>query len=167
MLLDNELDYISGAPHHSRETEKFNMFLHTWNLHDCWRTRNANKKDFTWSKDKPFIARRLDYIFCSGDLISDVADTDIVHFPSTDHRAVVTQFVEHPFPRGPSRWQFNASLLKSKDFVKHMNIFIPNFLEDPQNVDIDCRTKWELLKAGIRLECMYFSRCTFNKKGNE
>ncbi|GFR59297.1 reverse transcriptase [Elysia marginata] len=74
------------------------------------------------------------------------------------HRAVVTQFVEDPFPRGPSRWQFNASLLKSKDFVEHMNIFIPNFLEDTQNVDIDCGTKWELIKTGMRLECFIKGR---------
>ncbi|GFR81442.1 LINE-1 reverse transcriptase homolog [Elysia marginata] len=75
--------------------------------------------------------------------------------------------MDDPFPKGPPRWQFNASLLKDQDFVEHMNVFISNFLDDPEHGDIDCRTKWELLKAGIRLECIFFGRSKQIKKDNE
>ena len=109
--------------------KKFNTFIHKWDLPHCWRERNKDKKEFTWSRGNPFITRRLDYLFCNSHLISDVSTTEILHFPLTDHRAVVSEFLENDFPKGPPRWQFNASYLKDTNFVKHIDSFIiyPHF----------------------------------------
>ena len=63
MVTNNELDIISCLPHNIDIVKKWNSLVHDLLLTDIWRKPNKCKKEFTWNCHKPFIARRLDYIF--------------------------------------------------------------------------------------------------------
>ena len=62
MVLDNKLDIISGECHNEKIVKYFNNFVNELLLVDIWRLMNGKKREFTWSKKNPFIARRLDYL---------------------------------------------------------------------------------------------------------
>ena len=66
VVLNNELDIISGLPHSKHTVESLNSLINRMDLIDIWRVRNKKTRAFTWSCTKPkFTARRLDYIFLS------------------------------------------------------------------------------------------------------
>ena len=90
MIYDNEMDIIAGAPHSKREAESFSNFLKLSELEDTWRIMNGNHREFTWSRNTPYTARRLDYIFCDTNMSQHLITSDIKDFACTDHRAVMT-----------------------------------------------------------------------------
>ena len=154
MIYDNEMDIIAGAPHSKREAESFSNFLKLSELEDTWRIMNGNHREFTWCRNTPYTARRLDYIFCDTNMSQHLITSDIKDFACTDHRAVMTNIHADNFPRGPSRWHFNSSHLRDKIFIDHMNAFIQKCLKEHEEENLDSRTSWEMLKASIRTECM-------------
>ena len=103
-----------------------------------------------------------------------LSTTGIIHFSKTDHPAVMVEVLENDFPKGPRRWPFNASYLKDNDFVKHKGNFVSSYFfrrgggRGAELEDTDSRTKWGLLKAGIKLECIHFSKSNrFEIEANE
>ena len=110
MIYDNEMDIIAGAQYSKREAESFSNFLKLSELEDTWRIMNGNHREFTWSRNTPYTARRLDHIlFCDTNMSQHLITSNIKDFACTNHRAVMTNIHEDTFPRGPSRWHFNSS----------------------------------------------------------
>ena len=98
-------------------------------LVDVWRVRNPESKNLTWRQKNSLIQRRLDYLSISDSLQDDVAKTDIINAIKTDHLAVVlgvNSLAE--YPRGPSFWKFNNSLLHDSNFVQCMRGNFPVWL---------------------------------------
>ena len=158
-VIDNDVDIISGNPHPRKEVEYFNEFKSTLDLADCWRDSNPGRKEFTWSRFTPFVARRLDYIFVNRSILNTVHNPRHIHFSSTDHKAVSIQIKPDDFIRGPSRWQLNTSFLEEEDFIDHMTAFIPTYITNLSSTDnIDKQTQWDLLKIGIREECILYGK---------
>ena len=60
----NKIDIISGELHSTEVIKCFNNLLSNLNINDIWHINHPYDKDYTWSGNKPVIARRLDYIFC-------------------------------------------------------------------------------------------------------
>ena len=58
--MDNELDIVTGEKHSGREVEALNTLTVELDLHDCWRIKHGNEREYTWSRNQPFTARRLD-----------------------------------------------------------------------------------------------------------
>lgn len=80
-------------------------------------------------KKTPLIQRRLDYCFISDSLQDDVVKTDIITAINANNLAVVlgvNSLAE--YPRGPSFWKFNNSLLDDSNFVKCMRDNFPIWL---------------------------------------
>ena len=65
IVADNSLDIISGNPHSDHTINQFLNFRNNLSLHDIWRIRNQNVKNYTWIKSKhgPASARRLIIFF--------------------------------------------------------------------------------------------------------
>ena len=160
-VLDNKRDIISGKPHAKKEVDIFNEFKTNLNLIDTWGEMHLQNREFTWSKFTPFIARRLDYIFVSQDLISNTHSARHIHFTSTDHKAVNIQIKPDDFVRGPSRWQFNTSLLEEEEFIDLMSKAIQmrqEKINTQEGDNLDKRGKWDLIKVGIREDSIKYSR---------
>ena len=65
-------------------------------------------------------ARRLDYVLVNDSLFVKLTSSEIHWIPMTDLRAVVIESHLNNFPRGPSFYKFNVSLLKDNLFVNEM-----------------------------------------------
>ena len=171
-VASNTLDVLTGNPHPAHEISIFNDFIQQHDLTDCWRKLNPNNKDFSWvrfnSKNSCFkdtvkvdscVARRLDYIFCNSNLTNSLKSSDMSHLISSDHKLVTAHFLIDDYPTGPSTWHFNESLLDHDSFITHMRSFILKHIRDTNlEKEYDKRLSWDLLKIGIRDECMFFSR---------
>jgi exonuclease III len=76
-----------------------------YDLYDAWRKINPNKKQYSFQRGNSksridFIC--IDFILCSNDLCSKVFDTNIKHFPFSDHDLVKLDDIES----GPGIWAF-------------------------------------------------------------
>ena len=70
---------------------KFNDFVLKSELNGVWRLFNAEQKEYTWSRKKPFTARRVDYILSTDTIFSNVHDCSIHSMAQSDHRLVLKQ----------------------------------------------------------------------------
>ena len=169
IVLDNNLDIISGNPHDVETVKQFKNWSMNCDLTDTWRQIHPLKRDFTWTRPSPFLARRLDYIFCSHDLSSRVTDSKHEICVGTDHKAVISYFQTDDFRYGKSYWKFNDSLLHDTSFVNMMNGVIDDFLLHVNDFD-DATDRWELLKIKIKEHSILFSidkKSKVNSKENE
>ena len=107
----NILDIIAGEKHNETVNKTFTDWISNCDLVDTWRLLHDEKKDFTWSRPTPFIARRLDYIFCNSDITPYILDSYHEIIYGTDHKLVIATFMSDRFKRGRSYWKFNDSLL--------------------------------------------------------
>ncbi|WP_419615349.1 endonuclease/exonuclease/phosphatase family protein, partial [Thiolapillus sp.] len=164
-VLDNELDIISGEKHNKREVEAFNTLVSDLDLTDSWRTLHRDEKEYTWCRNSPFTARRLDYILVSNTLAAHLTHSEITSIPLSDHRAVETTLSFHNFKRGPSYWKFNNSLLKDIHYVETTKSLLQKHSEEQTN--LDPHAKWELCKIRIREHTITYSKQKALKNRNK
>ena len=67
-VLNNDLDVIAGHGHSRESVQSFQDVVNDLTFTDIWRRYNIHSKEYTWSRESPFTARRLDYIFISESL---------------------------------------------------------------------------------------------------
>ena len=157
-VLNNNLDIISGDPHQENLVKKFNDFVDTCALTDIWRLFNPESKEHSWSRKRinTLIARRLDYILSTDNVIDDSLECNMTSFSSSDHRGVILEIKSHDQKRGPGYWKVNNALLRDKLFVDKINLLIDNFLNDNHETNADI--KWELLKLKLKSETIQYSK---------
>ena len=160
-VLDNKLDIISGEPHSENIVKKFNTIVNDHLLVDIWRTLNGKNKVFTWSKKNPFIARRLDFILTSEDLVPFCKYSNILEIGFSDHRSVILNIDFSSFERGPSFYKFNKSLLQETALKNEISAEINRI----KCLDMDPHLRWEYIKASIRdLGRMYGKKIAYEKR---
>ena len=151
MVLNNDIDVISGNPHDSKIVSRFNEFMCSTDMYDVWRLYNGNTREFTWSSSSaPWKARRLDYLLVNDSMFDKVAECDIIPVSNTDHRAVTMTMSIGKIKRGPGYWKFNQSLLKDQDYVKIITNKITNCKLALES--FPAQVKWDYCKSNIK-EC--------------
>ena len=153
-VINNSIDIISGAPHDASEIKLFQTFMNNFDLCDTWRMFNPKTKDFTWHRQNPFIARRLDYILSQIVNKSEITKVEHMFIPCSDHKAIIVELKTEHFKRGPGIWKFNNSLLNDKLFINDINILIDTFLLE--NTHKAPTLKWELLKNEIKSKTIQY-----------
>ena len=88
LVMDNRKDIIAGEKHNDREVEALQDFILNTDLNDLWRLQHEDQREYTWSRNNPFIARRLGYIFTSSALLPYVEISEIKSITFSDHRLV-------------------------------------------------------------------------------
>ena len=157
---NNELDIISGDPHNDNTINKFNKFMKMNGLFDAWRAFNNEEKEFSWKKPNENISRRIDYILADEYLLSLCSSVSLFHVPCTDHRAVKLECKFSTFPKGPSFYKFNNSLLNDPIFITEMNTFISD--QSKRYSDMNAIDKWETMKVKIKQKLIELSKCKNN-----
>ena len=163
IVQDNKLDIISGNPHPQYIVNSFKEVTSELLLTDIWRASHGNRKEFTYSKNqkpKPFIARRLDYIFVSDSAVPFSKDSNIVNFGFSDHRCVTVVLDFSSFKRGPSCYKFNNSLLQNTEFVNTVISEINRI----KSLDFDPHLCWEYIKAQVKVLGQSFGRTLASQK---
>ena len=155
IVLDNTHDIIAGEDHNKEDVKNFNSWVTRNELIDCWRYMNKTKKDFTWSRPTPFTARRLDYIFCGENMISNIIQCKHEMIHTSDHKMVVLTIKTNDLKKGRSYWKFNNALLKDTCFIEKMNSCIEDHLLNYSNKDPN--EKWEILKNKIKNVSLEYS----------
>ena len=166
-VMSNEHDIISGNKHPASLVEAFNNLVIDCELNDIWRIFNEDIREFSWSRTTTgiFIARRLDYIFLNEAALNLATSTQLLSFPSTDHRGVRLSLNLSESKRGPGYYKFNNSLLNDKTFIAEMKQLIREFLyEDKINDPI---YTLELLKIKIREKSISYSKMKSVEKRNK
>ena len=164
IVLDNKLDIISGERHLDNIVNSFKNFVNKLLIIDIWRYLHGKKREFTWNKDKPFVARRLDYIFTSENLLPFCKDSNIIKFGFSDHKAVFLNIDFSTFKRGPSFFKFNVSSLNDISLVNAISEEITRI----KNLDLDPHLKWEYIKASIKDIGKHYGRAkAFEKRQDQ
>lgn len=165
--IDSNFDNISGNPHAEKERDSLKETLKKLNLTDIWRALNEERKEFTWCRYNPFIARRIDYCFLSEDIVSRCVSCNILTVPHTDHRGVVTELCNTDFIRGPGYWRFNNSYLKDKQFVEKMNKLLSNLVAESGELFESSQSQWDWCKLKIKDFCIEYGKYKARKRTNE
>ena len=160
LVLNNDLDIISGKPHDRQLVKMFNNFVNSFSLVDTWRLLHDRRKEFTWSRPRPFLARRLDYIFLHESLSSSITLTNINYCVHSDHKKVICHFSVDLFQRGKSYWKLNTSVLRNQEYINFMNSEIEIFLNEDFD---DPNERLDLLKIMIKSKTILFC----HKENNE
>lgn len=150
-VFDPVLDNIKGIPHPARVVKAFQNCMETLELTDVWRHFNRTCKNFTWRKSNPILARRLDYIFVSYNLVSYCSNPVIVHYPMTDHKGVEVTVDPNPIDenlRGPGYFKLNNKVLCEKDFVDGINTVITNTVTQFKEI-LNPQMLWDFCKVRI------------------
>ena len=94
-VLDVSLDKTSTNKNISNNFAATNTileFIEEYNLEDIWRVRNPNKKQYTWSRQKPrFVGSRLDYFLTDIGMTSWVTNVEIGIGYKSDHRSIALE----------------------------------------------------------------------------
>ena len=162
VALNPDLDIITGEKHPQSEINSLKNLVSSLELIDSWRNLNHAEKEYTFSTNSPFIARRIDYIFISDSLLDNLQHSTIISAPFTDHRAVETYFSFHNFIKGPSYWKFNNSLLTDNDYLDETNKLIENIKAETQGIEPHSRL--ELCKIKIKENTISYCKQRSNNK---
>ena len=159
-VLNNNLDIISGGKHNNKVVDNFNTLVNNLLVVDIWRVTHPLKKEFTWSKDNPFTARRIDFTLVSESLIPFCRDPNIKRIGFSDHKATTVVIDFSSFKRGPSTFKFNVSLLKNIDFVNEVTCEILRI----KDLELNPHLAWEYIKISIKDLAMKYGRTLAFKK---
>ena len=163
-VMDLNIDKVGGnfTTHHKTVTV-FKKYAEAKDLVDVWRTQHPKDKNYTWYCKKPYMAKRLDYLFCTTDIMT-LVKSDIHPKFSTDHCPVSMTIKLNAIERGCGFWKLNTSALSDNNYVQDMN----NSIEDTKSQQFrDARTKWDFLKlqaTQVSLDFLALKKCSQNNK---
>ena len=164
---DPDLDCSGGTPKEKESVKFLNSICLSYDLIDIWRTRNLDRKLFTWKQKNPLVQRRLDFWLISDVCQDEVEETIIKTAIRTDHSAIIISFNSlDEQARGPSYWKFNSSLIDDENYVIAINQKIPEWLGEFKEV-IDKRVLWDLIKYRARQFTMHYAKKKAHKRRQE
>ena len=161
-VMNNEVDIITGACHNNNTIKELNNLVSSCDLYDTWRLFNPEKKVYSWSMKTPFIARRLDYIFVSDNLLDIASECRLISVPFSDHRGCLMRLKSSDIVRGKGYWKFNNSLLKDLNYVNEMNNFLENYRVESE----DDQVALDVLKIQIKEFTIDYSTMKNRKNKN-
>ncbi len=157
MVLDEWIDRSPSKFTGSHPNPLLTDFCRALCLHDPWREKNPNLRQFSWFKPDATVKSRLDYWLVSDIILNQISNCEVSPAPLTDHCCVdLTVTPVKQSTRTKGYWKFNASLLKYDEY----NTGIKNlFQEISQDDPISSYTqKWEFLKYKICQYTISFSK---------
>ena len=97
--LDKRLDRSPAHKSDDIGAKELKFLINQYDLSDAWREQYPSKKHFSFRRVNS--SSRIDYIFCSKSLNSNIFNTRISHFPFSDHDLVSTKIKLDEIARGP------------------------------------------------------------------
>ena len=88
IVFNQDLDKLGGSKVKRKSLFNVKAIIDDFNLIDIWRHRHPNRKDFTWSQNKPRVQCRLDYFLISCGLIKQLKNTKIFWGNRSDYKCI-------------------------------------------------------------------------------
>ena len=162
-VMNNDNDIITGASHNNNTIKELNNLVSSCDLYDTWRLFNPETKEYSWSMRSPFIARRLDYIFVSDNILDIASECRLISVPFSDHRGCLMRLKSSDIVRGKGYWKFNNSLLNDHTYVNEMNNFLENYSVESE----DDQIALDVLKIQIKEFTINYSTMKRRKNKND
>ena len=96
-VMNNDPDIVTGEKYNGIEVKPLNKLTAEVDLHEGWRMKRGNEREYTWSRNQPLTATRLDNVFMSASVTSNVEHCEIISSAHSDHRAVEIGISFHDF----------------------------------------------------------------------
>ena len=116
---DPTLDKNGGSDNMDkyRAINTINVLMNIFDLHDIWRIRNPDKRQFTWRQKLPRIQCRLDYWLISDCLHEYTRETNIKFAPFADHSPITLELENPKFQsQRIGYWKFKSSLTTDDNY---------------------------------------------------
>ncbi len=109
-----------SAPHdhhsHNNSSAVLSKFIKVFSSIDVFCSRNPSVKQYSLYSRRHRSYSRIDYIFISLILVSEIHSADMLPTPLSDHNAVLSKITLLNTPERAARWRFNTTLLFNNDF---------------------------------------------------
>ena len=122
----DSLNYVSENNVRAKET--FLELTYQYNLTDAWRHKNPTERKYTWRRNNPLKAGRLDMYFVSDEILGYLKDLQIMSGYRTDHN-IITMSIKIKRPRGGGLWKFNTSHLADDAYIRKIKMCISQTLQ--------------------------------------
>jgi len=152
LVIDQNIDSIgrTQTPQEKRVVEILKRIQTKYNLIDTYRSLNAYG-GFTWGRDNPNIIRsRLDYIFISKNMQSNLLSCNSNVQPNeSDHRSVYAEFEIDKIKYGPGIVRGNANLFEKPEIKSRI---LNELRKEVENFPLswDAHTKLDYTKYKLR-----------------
>jgi len=158
---DSQKDKSTQLKEHTGYFQDFKDYI---KVKDVWRSSNPDAVQYTYttSGENTQYGSRIDYILCSRLLIENVAYSEIIHAPISDHDAVVASFNTDHEKRGSGYWKLNTSVLCEEKYQNDIRDIIAT--TSMEYADMDKILVWELIKVRIREYSIQY--CTLRNRSN-
>ena len=123
--------------------------VESWEMTDIWRAMHPNVWRFTHFVKCHKSLSRLDMIFGSPSLMSNVLHSDIGISYQSDHSPVLLDFSLDENSRGPGYWKILAHLINNNEFKSRIVDLIKD-IEKKTNAGTKPSLLWDTIQAGIR-----------------
>ena len=162
LTLDVDKDRLNTYHNNNKAMEEVENLMDQYYLYDLWRTRNPEKREYSWRKGGSLNkASRIDLALVSAGLDQYAEYIQYLSSIKTDHRAIYMVINMLPYERGTGYWKFNNSLLRDQDFLISMEQEIQNTINSSgQKTPIEI---WETVKSRIKKTSIDYSK----KKSSE
>uniref|UniRef100_A0A670YX33 Reverse transcriptase domain-containing protein n=1 Tax=Pseudonaja textilis TaxID=8673 RepID=A0A670YX33_PSETE len=148
-IVDNKLDYTATTLKQNRKTlpKSFFKMVDELNLKDIWRERNGKTQQYTFYSNRHLSWSRIDMIWTSSELISNIQEINIETGIWADHNPMTIKWKGQ---RRRSRWTLNNAILKEKDFTQWMDKELAFFFSENKKEDTSMQNVWDTMKAYAR-----------------
>ena len=144
---NNQKDRDPKQNNKDQGLKELNDMMQQCSLEDIYRKRYPNKNTFTFSRGNS--RSRIDYFLTSAMLDSYIKDTSVIHFPFSDHDAILLQLDLAKTLKGPGIWKMNANTIQTDTFRETMEKIWPIWVSSINNYD-NILTWWEVIKIRIK-----------------
>ena len=143
-IMDKGIDRSSRKIFHPRANQKIKEKMEEMNLVDIWRSRNEDRKTFTWMNKNEGAWSRIDYFLISDTLCVKCEETKILPAICTDHSSISLTVNISENKRGPGVWKLNNELLEDQNFNEQMTNVLKGCIRSFSYLDVT--NFWEVLK---------------------
>lgn len=127
-------------------------------LLDIWRVKHPDVRQYTWVKVNSgrVSAARLDRIYVSTFLSSQITECSIIPMSFTDHKLVLTVIRLSQNSHKSSFWHFNVKLLQDNEFCKCFELFWQEWRKNKSSFE-NLRQWWDIGKVNIKMFCLQYT----------
>lgn len=117
---------------------------------DAWRLMHPVDREFTFFSHPHNSWARLDYLFCTPNLIPHLGHAEILDMAISDHSPITLDIGSSPSHSNTRLWRFPSYLSQNPDFQLHLQNAWSEFESYNKVEDTNPITHWEAAKAFIR-----------------